>query len=211
MVSLKEIVAGITGVAVAASSVVAEQASAAETKPVTAKITQTEVVAQDINPISRTEIMLGNLPLKGDGYVQWEHQKTSDLYKFRAQIVAASYGPFSIGASGQHIRPMKGNTHDDLGLLIRANKPKDSKNPAKIDVRYFPNQHTIDSNGFIAYGGLSADELTSYNYEKGTFWIRQGVEYSFMKNFRAGLELKISGNPNGTKIDYAGLRAKIAL
>jgi hypothetical protein len=168
----------------------------------------TRVQNEEAKPVNRIEIA-GKLPYNLDYYGTAEEQGDVDFYKARLQCVPLKYGNFGLGATIQHKNSNMFSEQNDWGLVARLQGKPTKSTFGKLDLRYFPDKETFDWYGFVDSEKLFLDCLGDYNADKGTGFIRPGVDLKLGDNFLVGLEGKFAGEPSNLDTKYFGIRFKL--
>lgn len=168
----------------------------------------TRVQNEDKEPINRVTVR-GKLPFDTDYYCMAQEQGDFDFYKVRLQYVPLQAGPFGAGATIQHKNSNMFPENNDWGLVGRLEGQPTQKSYGKLDVRYFPEENTIEEYGFIDTQNIFADCFGYYNTETDNACLNPGLDYKIGDNFRIGLEGKFTGKPDDLDRDYLGIRATL--
>jgi hypothetical protein len=202
----------VIGSAIAAA-LAASPALAAD-KP-DACVIQTEVATRQ--PISRSELLINQLPLGSDIYFVDERSGGNEFSNLRLQAFPARYKSVRIGVATQHIDCSGAEPRNDLGIALSASKSAE-KSFAKADLRYFPSQDRAETYGLWTGGKIFIDMLGSYNTATGATALRPGIDYK-LGSCRTGsgsviesigVEAKFSGGFPKLGTDYAGVRGKLS-
>ena len=168
--------------------------------------THAQIVANNQKPISRSEVLITDLPYDADAYVIYEQQGRSKFTKVRAQTIPFNISDLKLGLSAQYVKASGSKSHEEIGLVGRITGPV-GNSFGKLDVRWFPSQESIDSYGFITNTKMYLDLLAIYDCQSKYKIIRPGIDFKVNENVSVGIEAKFSGVKLNK--DYLGIRGKI--
>ena len=175
-------------------------------------LTQSDIIFEK-TPLTRTEVLMKDMPANTDAYIVFEHQGEGNFYKLRAQALPLSYSLLSAGGAVQHVNG--GVPREEIGAVLRAKGNIANKLFAKADFQYYPKRNVIESyeflDGKIAGIDMFADNLGSYDSKNGSFSLRTGADYKASDKFWIGIEGKTNSNNGKATLDYIGARVSVHL
>lgn len=170
-------------------------------------VIQSQVVAENNKPITRTEVFVNKLPNNSNLYGVREQKGSNVFSKLRFQSLPISLGDFNLGLVSQYTKVTNSPEHAENGLVLRYVDPGQNS-LFKSEFRYLPTENTLDTYTFLKARKMFYDVLGAINVKTNKGFIKPGIDYQISDKTSVGVETKLSGDFSDLNHKYTGFKIK---